>query len=625
MNRISASDKQIWKKYGILLCLMLGALLVWWTTSLRHCSARNEWIAESGSKASFIAEDSVITGIGLCFDDCSRNVVDQYDDYLLTGTARITDQNGTAVWEKKFDHAPIHVITIAPREDLVQSPIPLEQGTEYNLQIQDDAGADIPGITWSFYGSERNFFGNFLILTIFLLVGASILYGQYYGMLRLPFGLLWIGGLFVFACVSMAAMVPICVPDEGLHFYSAYALSSSLMEKIPGLRSCAQEVQTGILRFEGMGDRQYFYHFWSDWSYGNEIRQQASDFFLIGNMPHFSYIVSAVGITLARMIRAPYQIILVAGRLANVILYAVVSFIAIRTSPRLKKMVMAVTFLPSTLWLMNSLSYDVWNLAFILLAVSFCDFLIQKKEIRIRELMAAVLLMLVFIPIKFVYFVFLLFLLMISPGQIPKEKRRRIRIFGSVSLLAAVFIAFAARGREIILFLGEYGFDGRTDLSIGSSYSLGWAITHPVRMLLLYLRTVYAFGGKLFTDTFLGDFFADGIPLVLQLVIILLCLRLLAGAAIHTDGRQVRVTAWAIFLGEILIIMTSFVFLYSTRTEGIGNIDGLQGRYFLPLLVCLPYMLPDRQSEKSQDRRLPYLFVLASMISLMTRFSWNIH
>ena len=144
-------------------------------------------------------------------------------------------------------------------------------------------------------------------------------------------------------------------------------------------------------------------------------------------------------------------------------------------------------------------------------------------------------------------------------------------------------------------------------------------------MLLLYLRTVYAFGGKLFTDTFLGDFFADGIPLALQLVIILLCLRLLAGAAIHTDGRRVRVTAWVIFLGEILIIMTSFVFLYSTRTEGIGNIDGLQGRYFLPLLVCLPYMLPDRQSEKSQDRRLPYLFVLASMISLMTRFSWNIH
>ena len=71
--------------------------------------------------------------------------------------------------------------------------------------------------------------------------------------------------------------------------------------------------------------------------------------------------------------------------------------------------------------------------------------------------------------------------------------------------------------------------------------------------------------------------------------------------------------------------MTSFVFLYSTRTEGIGNIDGLQGRYFLPLLVCLPYMLQDRQSEKSQDRRLPYLFVLSSMISLMTRFSWNIH
>lgn len=58
---------------------------------------------------------------------------------------------------------------------------------------------------------------------------------------------------------------------------------------------------------------------------------------LIGNMPHFSYIVSAVGITLARMIRAPYQIVLVAGRLANVILYAVVSFIAIRTSPRLKE------------------------------------------------------------------------------------------------------------------------------------------------------------------------------------------------------------------------------------------------------------------------------------------------
>lgn len=618
------------KKEALLRLLLLetaGVILLffWWHYQLRYRTASEIQTVESTSNGMLTPkEDYRIDAIGLCGDDAEKNVFDEYPEYLLTGTLRIETENGTAVWEQAVCGLSIPFYRLEQLEGLVQSPILLTGGETYLFVLEDESGTEIDGITWSLYGGEKNFLWQYLVLSVFVLTGMGFLYALYHRWLRLPFPVLWILSLLLIALVSMLAMAPPCVPDEELHFGSAYAISDELLGMLPAGQETAGTAPAGALRMVGFGDKNYLYHFWNDWTYGNDLLHGAAGYGLEGMMPHYSYIVPAIGITLMRLLHAPYQCYIIAGRLMDVLLYALLTLAAIRIKPEMKHAVAAITFLPSTLWIVNSCSYDVWNLGFCILFVCWCRSLAGRDRVRIRDLAGGLLLLLLFAPIKFIYFNFALFLLWISEKQLAVRNKKRF--WGTIAavLLLGTAAVFAARGNEVLSFLNGGGLDTRSGATMETKYTVAWVVQHPLRTILVYLKTIYAGGGELVCALLLGDNFSDSIPVWLTAGIAAAfgaCMLGCAGEGGRQRSGRTLLVPLAVLLSGVFLVMSSFLFVYSVRSEaGIGTISGMQGRYFLPFLICLPFLPARRRWAADRARKAWYFLAAFSLFCILTRF-----
>lgn len=641
--------RQLNRKFSccfVFVCLAAAVLLVlWWSLDLksRQADVRTEWALESGEEQSFTASAAAgtdyIAGIGFTNDDAAKSVFDDYETRIISGTAFIRDADGNTVWSADLQDAVVPTWQTRQMEGLSGLPVRLKDGETYTASIEDESGKAVDGITWTLYGERGSFAPEYAILCVAVLLLLLVLYLQYQGFLKLPFPVLWIGGILAVSLISVLAMSPPCVPDEELHFGSSYAVSTQIMRAVPFLRNRAELVPTGVLRYVGFGPSQYLYHFWTDWQYGNLELVHAGDYYLAGQMPHYSYVVPAIGITLMRILHAPYQLYILAGRFMNVLLYGLVTLLAIRVNPRLKPAVAAVTWIPSSLWIVNSCSYDVWNLAFCILFVCWCDRIGRQEKIRVREFLAALALLVIFVPIKFIYFNFALFILLLRIRNLNVKNPKRVKAVMVLLVAVAVAAVVAARGREAMTFLTAGGFDSRAGMTMESSYSLPWVLHHPAQTVLTYLNSLYSCGPGIVLASLFGDQFAGGIPLLLKVLIMGSFGIILAGIRWESSGKTVVTAAalrrewilsWLVVLSGIFIVMSSFLFVYSSiPSAGIGTIEGMQGRYFIPFLICLPLMLPGgknavRDWAAGHTRLMEYLLAGLAVVAVLTRFAGNI-
>ena len=627
MKSHCANTNRIMVRYFNILLVSVMILIVWWEISIKNHIVNKECIVESQQEQSFTAWDSSITGIGITSDNVTKDVFSRYDLGDINGTIQILDADGNVVWEKHIENYSLSSLNIGMDHSLVDSDIRLTDGEKYYLRLANDGGESIDGITWSLYGGPQNFMLFYILICTTVLLLGSLLYFQHEGRIRIPFEALLFILLFGTSVISMFAMVPLSVPDEELHFGNAVAMSNSMMKAIPSLRASAEYLPSGVLRLEGFGDAQYLSHFWSNWSYGNISVKAANDYYLAGSMPHYSYAVSAIGITVARILNASYQFYVIAARLANVLLYYIVIIITVKINPSWKNAVLALSFLPSALWLIDSCSYDVWNLAFCILAISYCDRLSKQNKVKMNELLIALVLFVAVIPIKFVYFNLIAAILFIKPERFEIKNRKQFMILCLVFVIISVCTVFVARGDEVIAFLGKGGFDTRSGIILDEKYTLSYVIRHPWYTALVYIKTCFVSGEALLKNTFLGDNFSSYIPDALAAMEIVLFI-VIMGASFGDDvnTRRKRGLSWFMVLSGIVIIFSSFLFVYSKRgvsNNDIGTIAGLQGRYFVPYLILVPFLFRKRISGLSEKgiTGLNYLMIFLTMVSIITRFS----
>ncbi len=632
--------KQEWQRYGILLGAGVILLLLWWQFWLKDQTVQNRWVLESQTEQSFVADScrDRIQGIGLCNDDAVKSASKEYDPCTITGTMRILDAENRVVWEQELEQVTIPTLEIGQQWDLTNEEILLTDGAEYHVEIETADGEKLEHITWAFFGGERSWGSFYLVISLLLLLILTVGYSCLCGALRIPFAAVWILGSLLLAFVGMMIMVPPCVPDEELHFSSAYAISNQLLQLLPGMSGLAKRVPSGVLRMSGFDNAQYLRQFWTDWSYGNWQVEGAAGYTLVGMMPHYSYAVPAVGITLMRILGAPYQWYIIAAREMNVLLYAVLTWAAMKVYPPMKRAVIGMSLLPSVLWMVNSCSYDVWNLGFFILFACVCARLGEKEKVCPREILAALLILVVFAPIKFIYANGILLLLFIRRGSIVmKHKKAVVSALGGLVLICVIVVT-ASRWREIAAFLGSSGYDDRAGLDAQTSYSMMWVFRHPVSTALVYIKTLYTDGFDLFWKMFLGDQFSNGIPMMLGMGIICVFLYVMCDTARRGAfaGRRYRAAAALTAASGALLVMTSFLFIYSYRGGGIGTIRGMQGRYFMPYLICVPFLFAGQKRSEGlyteegalqQSRqtfaagnRMVYFLLLLTVCSFWTRF-----
>lgn len=395
--------------------------------------------------------------------------------------------------------------------------------------------------------------------------------------------------VFLLGIYYMSIFTPHTIPDEPVHFASAYRISNYM-----------------LLQGKNNYDDRYFYmreddrEFFSHYDYRitgsnrdalkKDIRFRAENTDLVPSPQHGSdtklltYIPSAMGISLGRLLGLSGFLTYYLGRLFNLLFFAAVMALAVRWMPFGKQMLTVAALLPMSLHLAASYSYDVYHMSMVFLMFAYLMRMMYREEkIDWKQLLCYGVLVVLAVPMKIVYVAVAALVLIV-----PKDRFRNPKYH----LLFKILLGLVA---VTAIFVGQLGYIGRmagsstTPGNGVAAYTIPWLLSHPKDTILLFANTVYDRTDEYLTclvGSSLG-WFQTRTPNFLALPILLI----LFLSFLKRDEEPAALRPASRGYSLLMFLAGCFLVLFSLLIDwtpfGSSIIQGVQGRYFIPLLPAL--------------------------------------
>ncbi len=411
--------------------------------------------------------------------------------------------------------------------------------------------------------------------------------------------------IFVPVCIFLGIIymlvIPVySVPDEYAHIDTSYSLSNRLLgiprpEGMDGYdyrREADVETEEYFTYNASMDDYRRLY---------KEFRSAVPDQQLTpcvmratdSNVNLLYFVPSALGIAVGRVLGLATLPVYLLGRLFNLIAFVLLSWLAIRRLSGMKEVFFLYVSLPIGLQQAASFSYDSMLDAVGLLFFAYCVYFAYEKSFP----GPADVFLLLFSALQLatvkggVYFPVCLFLLLI-----PLERRWKLISNIPFYLLMGgfIFMGFLQGNISSLLTRLLPGSGTRVNAFTGTAvYTFGYLLHHPVTIVRLYTNTVFLEGSRLIYEFFGGKM---GSVKNIQMPWIYPCIFMVIFAiAVYrsrSDYRLRRISKALCALVTILaLLLIGLAMLLANTTKDMYYISGLQGRYYIPVmlipLLCL--------------------------------------
>lgn len=468
-----------------------------------------------------------------------------------------------------------------------------------------------------------------------------------------------------FGALYLLVLPPLCAPDEGSHYISAYKLSNQIMGKNPTHPDGHVLIRARDLQVEDlMGvdtayksgekvepvilgqllDEAAYRAIREIGLFGGEDREGAVDYegnpvqagngwegqpaavsnLIPVNTTPLAYLPQALGITLGRLLHMSSMGILYLGRLFNLLFYVVMVWLAMRRIPFGKEVIFGVAMLPMTFHLTGSMSYDVMILALSFFFTAVClDLAYEKEKVRPVDVAVLAAVMAVLGPCKMVYSVLMGLCLLIP-----------VRKFGgwgkwflSAAVVAGAFFLSMAVVNSSTIAVYATQTESYVPWAQEAGYSLTYLIYNPMKLIKMFYNTAI-WQASHYHMTMIGAYLGniDEVLDVPYLIVMGLTLGLFA-LAFRKPGDQIRFSRgqrawiWILCLGCVAAVCLSMLIAWTPLRSLV--IAGVQGRYFLPVL---PVFLMTIKNDwmvltKNTDRTVLYLMCWANGYALLRLFS----
>ncbi len=304
----------------------------------------------------------------------------------------------------------------------------------------------------------------------------------------------------------------------------------------------------------------------------------------------FGYLHFALTVLVGRLVNAPLLYILYATRLAGLFLYILLVGMAIKITTRYKWMIVSIALLPVALAQAASISLDPLVNAGALLLVAEWVKINDKSKVTKQDYWTIVTVLVLIALTKFTYLILLFPFLFLGVDMFASRKVERRQKVSWVLVPGIIMGWWLVASRHItkMIVLLQPGH-------ANTSEQLHNIITHPVGFLLVLVRTHYES-----IDHTLGALFARmgdrqiGMPnAFMYLFVVMICLVLTAQYQKESDC--LRKTRWhnnIIIVSIIGVIVLISLTLFITFTPvGADFIQGIQGRYLIPVLPITTLLL----------------------------------
>lgn len=430
----------------------------------------------------------------------------------------------------------------------------------------------------------------FAAFSIGLLAAFTIIYFCAY-VFRVKKHILFLVAVLLMGIGYTALMTPFTVPDETAHYYTAYRFSNIVTftkEKTENpaadlyIRVCDTDYQGISTNFNGINYKP------SVSSYAtainnilgveeNEEMVQTSCARVSGN--YVCYVLSGLGIALGRLLHLNSMPTFYLGRMMNLLLFAILGTLAVRKIPFGKNILFAVALLPMTMQQVASYSYDSVIIAFAFYYIAIClDLAYRAKRIRVTDIAALLVCMLVFCAPKAGVYVLLLGLLPIVFWNKRLPKKEVLLTVGTVTVGAVAFM--------LIFNLSRLG-SGLNNAYVSFTFSDIFA--NPKGFVSLWVNAYFEFKESWFYTLFGSDMSLGNLQVEKSFALVFGSLLLIS--SIREDDcspLQMRSTDKCFMGSVVLLTIAGFcAAAYLWTPVAANSIQGLHTRYIIPVLPLI--------------------------------------
>ena len=426
----------------------------------------------------------------------------------------------------------------------------------------------------------------------------------------------------VIGLIYTFAMPPGVAPDEPNHFRRAYEVSEgkfiSSREEAGG--EGGNILPNSINELFRVAPDQMKYNDMP--GIVSESSQKSSEEFQnFGNTALYSpvvYIPQATGILIGRGLRLPMIVIFYLARIFNLAFWVTLGYYAIKKLPFGKNVLLLIMFLPISMQAAASCQADaITNASTIALFAFTLDKIKTQKLLTTKEyIMAAILAFLVSMS-KIVYlpFCFLLFLL---PKKCFKSKNGKLFKIGGL-LLAIVIV-------NLLWLAISAGFLVQFREGVNSGEQVKYILSNPFRYTMIVGSSIVEQGIFYFFSFFGSNLAHFNIGLAEPYILFLAFF--IFYTYMQENQKEFLLTAkQKLFITIIVIICSALIFtsIYVQWTAvGLSLIEGIQGRYFIPLALPALFLLKPASSQTRKDFT-PYVFAMITAINVYALVSIIAH
>jgi len=443
----------------------------------------------------------------------------------------------------------------------------------------------------------------------------------------------------VFGLLFLVVVPPTQAPDEMTHFHRAYQLSqgrvlSESQDQGYGDRMPA-DVYTGSRTL--YADIPSHYDRTFNYARLPTLLKKRVNFNGPQTFVHLEgstvyspvpYAPQVVGIEATKLVWPSVALMYYMARLANLVVWLVLMYVAIRLWPRYKWAVFALALTPMSLSQAATVSPDALGNSLSFLLIAFVLYLVEKRKVLRRLDIVLIFAGLILLALtKPVFFVLAALGLLFSLRQLGSRTRQLLFIGG---LFLAALLAtglWNSLVKSYSLGIAHYYYPG---VDIDQNRQLLLVITHPLGFAHTLVTTYLSGAGDIVARSFIGKL--GWIDTDLPVWLIAGVYGLIALALVGGNPREPRFkkpTRYITLGIFVLGFLATSLILYMTIT-GVGDrlINNVQGRYFIaftPLLIpFLGGLLKVQDWDRIAERVFPIgygIALTASLIVVAARFT----
>ena len=425
--------------------------------------------------------------------------------------------------------------------------------------------------------------------------------------------------IFVLGLIMMIIINPSSPPDELSHYEVALGVSNKMM-----FIKDYNTIDSVYLKYGYM-----YGHYNISPGYVRFVNEFGKPLKLTGVMQPISrsiddifqmqYIPNALGLTIGRLLKTNMITTFYMGRLTGLIFYVACVYLAIKKTCSFKFLFGMIASMPMFIQIGISITYDAYINALSILTIAFfIKWYFTDEKIDIREYIFVFLINFGLAPAKILYS-FFSFLFFFVPSSRYGGKKQKF-IMSLILAAPGAYQLFDIMRGPIIFFvhsvLSMNIRDNLLDASVvirnnanmlvaplKDIYTYSYMIHNPIETLMIFLRTIRYKIKFWFYGSIGRSLSGDSLILPLRLVHIMIAI-IFASAFVKTEytfsvGMKVMLIGLCIIVG-LYALVGMFVSWTDSNQEIIEDyggviIEGIQGRYFSPLL---PYFFPVFTNKK---------------------------